>query len=35
MRTVNQRVNVAQWRTDGALNVVKVRLAYDYHGFNA
>ena len=35
MRTVNMRVNVSKWSTDGALNVTKVRLAYYYNGFDA
>jgi hypothetical protein len=34
-RTVNMRVNVSKWSTDGALNVTKVRLAYYYNGFEA
>jgi hypothetical protein len=29
------RVNVSKWSTDGALNVIKVRLAYYYNGFDA
>ena len=35
MRTVNMRVNVSKWSTAGALNVVKVRLAYYYNDFDA
>jgi hypothetical protein len=35
MRTVNMRVNVSKWTTEGALNVTKVRLAYYYNGFDA
>ena len=35
MRTVNMRVNVSKWSQAGALNVVKVRLAYYYNGFDA
>ncbi len=35
MRTVNLRINVGQWGTEGALNVVKVRLAYYYNGIDA
>lgn len=35
MRTVNMRVNVSKWSTEGALNVTKVRLAYYYNGFDA
>jgi len=34
-RTVNMRVNVSKWSTQGALNVTKVRLAYYYNGFDA
>ena len=34
-RTVNMRINVSKWTTDGALNVSKVRLAYYYNGFDA
>ena len=34
-RTVNMRINVSKWTTDGALNVTKVRLAYYYNGFDA
>jgi hypothetical protein len=34
-RTVNMRVNVSKWSTEGALNVTKVRLAYYYNGFDA
>ena len=30
MRTVNMRINVGKWRTSGALNATKIRLAY-YH----
>ena len=33
-RTVNMRVNVSKWTTQGALNVTKVRLAYYYNGFD-
>lgn len=35
MRTVNTRMNVSKWTEKGALNVVKVRLAYYYNGFDA
>lgn len=35
MRTVNMRVNVSKWSTEGALNATKVRLAYYYNGFDA
>ena len=34
-RTVNMRINVSKWSTQGALNVTKVRLAYYYNGFDA
>ncbi len=34
-RTVNMRANVSKWSTKGALNVIKVRLAYYYNGFDA
>ena len=34
-RTVNMRVNVSKWSTEGVLNVTKVRLAYYYNGFDA
>lgn len=34
-RTVNMRVNVSKWSTEGAMNVTKVRLAYYYNGFDA
>jgi hypothetical protein len=34
-RTVNMRVNVSKWSTQGVLNVTKVRLAYYYNGFDA
>jgi hypothetical protein len=34
-RTVNTRVNVSKWSKKGALNVIKVRLAYYYNGFDA
>jgi len=33
-RTVNMRVNVSKWSTEGALNVTKVRLAYYYNDFD-
>ncbi len=35
MRTVNMRANVSKWSKAGALNVIKVRLAYYYNGFDA
>ncbi|MBX8644946.1 MAG: hypothetical protein KIY12_09555 [Thermoplasmata archaeon] len=34
-RTVNMRINVGKWSTNGGLNVTKVRLAYYYNGFDA
>lgn len=34
-RTVNMRVNVAKWSTEGVLNITKVRLAYYYNDFDA
>ena len=34
MRTVNLRINVGKWSTQGALNAVKVRLAYYYNDFD-
>ncbi len=34
MRTVNLRINVGKWSTRGALNALKVRLAYYYNGFD-
>ncbi len=34
-RTVNLWINVGKWSTQGALNVMKVRLADYYHGFDA
>jgi hypothetical protein len=34
-RTVDIRINVSKWSTQGALNVTKVRLAYYYNGFDA
>jgi predicted nucleic-acid-binding Zn-ribbon protein len=35
MRTVNMRINVGKWSPQGALNAVKVRLAYYYNDFDA
>jgi len=35
MRTVNMRANVSKWSKAGALNVIKIRLAYYYNGFDA
>jgi hypothetical protein len=34
MRTINLRVNVGKWSQCGALNAVKIRLAYYYNGFD-
>jgi len=34
MRTVNMRINVGKWSVEGALNAVKIRLAYYYNGFD-
>ena len=34
MRTVNIRMNVSKWTKSGALNAIKVRLAYYYNGFD-
>lgn len=34
MRTVNLRINVGKWSTSGALNAMKIRLAYYYNGFD-
>ena len=34
-RTVNMRINVGKWSTQGGLNVTKIRLAYYYNGFDA
>ena len=34
MRTVNLRINAGKWSTDGALNAMKIRLAYYYNGFD-
>ena len=34
MRTINQRMNVAQWSDESALAVAKIRGAYYYNGFN-
>lgn len=35
MRTVNMRANVGKWSEAGALNVIKIRLAYYYNAFDA
>ncbi len=34
MRTVNMRTKVGKWSANGALNAIKVRLAYYYNGFD-
>jgi hypothetical protein len=34
MRTVNQRINIAQWSEQSALAVAKIRGAYYYNGFD-
>jgi hypothetical protein len=34
MRTVNQRINIAQWTDESALAVAKIRGAYYYNGFD-
>ncbi len=34
MRTVNLRINAGKWSTTGALNAMKIRLAYYYNGFD-
>lgn len=34
MRTINMRINVGKWSTKGALNAVKIRLAYYYNDFD-
>ena len=34
MRTVNMRMNVSKWTKQGALNAIKVRLAYYYNDFD-
>ncbi len=35
MRTVNMRINIAQWSSESALAVAKIRGAYYYNGFDA
>lgn len=35
MRTVNMRADVGKWSEAGVLNVMKIRLAYYYNGFDA
>ena len=34
MRTVNLRANMGKWSPVGALNAIKIRLAYYYNGFD-
>jgi hypothetical protein len=34
MKTINARVNVGKWSSDGVLNANKIRLAYYYNGFD-
>ena len=34
MRTVNMRISVGKWSSEGALNATKIRLAYYYNGFD-
>jgi len=34
MRTVNMRIKIGKWSANGALNAIKVRLAYYYNGFD-
>jgi len=34
MRTVNMRTKMGKWSANGALNAIKVRLAYYYNGFD-
>ena len=34
MKTINMRVNVGKWSTQGVLNAIKIRLAYYYNGFD-
>ena len=34
MRTANMRTNVGKWSVQGALNAMKIRLAYYYNGFD-
>lgn len=33
-RTVNMRINIGKWSTNGGLNVTKIRLAYYYNRFD-
>ena len=34
MRTVNLRINYGKWSHNGALNAMKIRLAFYYNGFD-
>ena len=34
MRTVNMRINVGKWSSAGALNALKIRLAYYYNDYD-
>jgi len=34
MRTVNMRIDAGKWSINGALNALKIRLAYYYNGFD-
>jgi len=34
MRTVNMRIDAGKWSVNGALNALKIRLAYYYNGFD-
>ena len=34
MRTVNLRINYGKWSIDGALNAMKIRLAFYYNGYD-
>ena len=34
MKTVNMRIKMGKWSTNGALNAIKVRLAHYYNGFD-
>jgi len=34
MRTVNLRINYGKWSQSGALNAMKIRLAFYYNGYN-
>ncbi len=34
MKTVNMRIKMGKWSTNGALNAIKVRLAHYYNDFD-